>query len=372
MRRNSGSGSPVRGFDVATLKSSPAGWSLRQTLAPGVQRVGPLSEIPALLRECGVRAADVLRRAGLAKDALADREGRIPFIAACRLLARCAEATRRPEFALLLASRWKLEHLGLVGELMASGQTVADALESFASLQWINASGGTVFLRRHDGHTTLGYAIYEPGATEGVHEAYDLVIGVGVRMMRELTGARQWVPERVQLSRPRPANVEPYRRFFQASMEFDAPSSFLQYPSRFNSIPLRSRDETRRRALAAMLAGRREEILPKLHRMVRVALLFGLSADELAGAMFMSHRTLNRRLRAFGANYRDVLQSVRFEASRQLLRDTSLPVADIASALGYAETSPFVRAFRRWSGTTPVAWREAALEERQRDEAKGA
>jgi len=362
----------TRGFDLAALKAAPRGWSLRQTLAPGVQRVGPLGEIPALLREFGLRPADVLRRAGLAKDALEDREGRIPFADTGRLLALCAEATRREDFGLLLASRWRLEHLGLVGELMVTSQTVAQALESFASVHWINASGGAVFLRRHDDVTTLGYAIYEPGMEVGVHQAYDMVLGVGVQMMRELTGARQWVPKRVQLSRPRPASVEPYRRFFRGPVQFDAQSSLLQYPSRFNSIPLKSRDETRRRSLAALLAGRREEIVPKLHRMVRIALLFGLSADDLADAMFMSHRTLNRRLHAFGANYRDVLQSVRFEASRQLLRDTSLPVADIASALGYAETSPFVRAFRRWSATTPQSWREAAVAERPHDEASGA
>jgi AraC-like DNA-binding protein len=72
----------------------------------------------------------------------------------------------------------------------------------------------------------------------------------------------------------------------------------------------------------------------------------------------MSHRTLNRRLLHAGLNVRDIFGSVRFEVSRQLLRDTSLSIGDIAGALGYSETSPFVRAFRRWSGTTPQSWRE--------------
>jgi len=44
--------------------------------------------------------------------------------------------------------------------------------------------------------------------------------------------------------------------------------------------------------------------------------------------------------------------------SEQLLGSTSLPVCDIANALGYADSSGFIRAFQRWSGTSPSSWRK--------------
>jgi len=50
---------------------------------------------------------------------------------------------------------------------------------------------------------------------------------------------------------------------------------------------------------------------------------------------------------------------VRRQRARQLLRDTDLPVLAIAETLGYADAPAFTRAFRRWSGTTPTAWRAA-------------
>jgi len=78
---------------------------IRDTLPVGMQRVGPLSEIPALLEEHGVAPAEVLARAGLGSHTLADREARIPFAACGRLLQVSAEATGRPDFALLAASR---------------------------------------------------------------------------------------------------------------------------------------------------------------------------------------------------------------------------------------------------------------------------
>jgi AraC-like DNA-binding protein len=60
-----------------------------------------------------------------------------------------------------------------------------------------------------------------------------------------------------------------------------------------------------------------------------------------------------------GTNLREIVGQVRFEASKQLLRDTTLSVAEIGSALGYAEAPAFVRAFQRWSGTSPGSWRSS-------------
>jgi len=53
------------------------------------------------------------------------------------------------------------------------------------------------------------------------------------------------------------------------------------------------------------------------------------------------------------------LSEIRFEIARQLLGDTKVPLGQIAAALGYTEAGAFTRAFRRWSGQTPGAWRKA-------------
>jgi AraC-like DNA-binding protein len=88
-------------------------------------------------------------------------------------------------------------------------------------------------------------------------------------------------------------------------------------------------------------------------------MIFGLAGgDELASAMALPRRTFNRRLAEYGTTFRDVLKTVRVDVAQQLLRETTLPIGDIAGALGYAESSAFVRAFRHWTQTTPGAWRE--------------
>jgi AraC-like DNA-binding protein len=99
-------------------------------------------------------------------------------------------------------------------------------------------------------------------------------------------------------------------------------------------------------------------LVAQLRRALRILLLGGRSSgDEVAQILSMHRRTLNRRLRAQGITFQQILDEVRFEAARQLLHTTSLPLTDIAVSLGYTESSAFSRAFQRWSGTAPARTR---------------
>jgi hypothetical protein len=89
----------------------------------------------------------------------------------------------------------------------------------------------------------------------------------------------------------------------------------------------------------------------RLRRTLRIMLLAqGASGDEVARLLSMHHRTLNRRLKAEGTTFQQLLDEVRFEAACQLLDTARMPITEIAVSLSYAETSAFSRAFRRWSG----------------------
>jgi AraC-like DNA-binding protein len=334
--------------------------ALQSGLAPGTQRVGPLSELPGLLRGFDVRSSTVLRRVGLAADALADRDARVPYSMIASLLDACVSATGCQHFGLMAGSCWRLDHVGLPGEIAGACATVGEALETFTAYQWLNSSGGVAFLGRDEGVTTFGYAIFEPNLRVGIDQIHDMVMAVGVRMIRELAGTPGWSPMQVMLSRKRPESVAPYRRLFGAPIQFDADMTALHFPSGFEATHVRSGNETRRRVLEAkLLAAGREAMLPKLHRMIRVAMIFGLtSGDEVASAMSLTRRTFNRRLAEYGTTFQDVLKAVRHDVARQLLRETTLPVGEIGGALGYAEPSAFVRAFRQWTRSTPGAWRE--------------
>jgi AraC-like DNA-binding protein len=96
------------------------------------------------------------------------------------------------------------------------------------------------------------------------------------------------------------------------------------------------------------------ELVAQLRRALRILLLGGRSSgDEVAQVLSLHRRTLDRRLRAQSITFQQILDEVRFEAARQLLDATTMPLTDIAASLGYTESSAFSRAFQRWSGTAP-------------------
>ena len=91
---------------------------------------------------------------------------------------------------------------------------------------------------------------------------------------------------------------------------------------------------------------------------LRSGLLTGHASAEQVAALFSVHRrTLTRRLAAHGTSFSDLAEEGRFEIAQRMLGSMDLDITGIAAALDYADASAFTRAFRRWSGTTPAAWR---------------
>lgn len=82
-----------------------------------------------------------------------------------------------------------------------------------------------------------------------------------------------------------------------------------------------------------------------------------LTVPELAREMNMSARTLIRRLTAEGCRYSDILAEARCELACWYLKDTDLPIAEIAEKLGYDDNSNFSRTFRHWKQLTPSDYR---------------
>ena len=78
----------------------------------------------------------------------------------------------------------------------------------------------------------------------------------------------------------------------------------------------------------------------------------------MAQAFGLTERTLARRLQACQTSYVDILDQVRRDWALQQLSGTDRPMLDVAHSLGFAELSPFYRAFQRWTGMTPGQWRQ--------------
>jgi AraC-like DNA-binding protein len=94
--------------------------------------------------------------------------------------------------------------------------------------------------------------------------------------------------------------------------------------------------------------------------LLRVELIRDTCTSDMVASLYaVSRRTLYRYLKAEGRTFRQVANEVRGEIACTLLAKTDLSVGQIAEVLNYSETSAFTRAFQRWSGQPPTAWRSS-------------
>ncbi|WP_245439728.1 helix-turn-helix domain-containing protein [Microvirga aerophila] len=87
---------------------------------------------------------------------------------------------------------------------------------------------------------------------------------------------------------------------------------------------------------------------------------------EIARRFSMHHRTLSRHLAREGVSFQQVADEMRFAIACDLLTNTDMALDQISIMLRFSEPSAFTRAFRRWSGRAPSAWRASHARGRNR------
>ncbi|BBB27123.1 AraC family transcriptional regulator [Amphritea japonica] len=85
-----------------------------------------------------------------------------------------------------------------------------------------------------------------------------------------------------------------------------------------------------------------------------------ISNEKVAQRFNISSRTLNRRLKSFGTSFSDIVAEVRYSVARDLLKNSSDSIDQIAYKLGYSDSSNFSKAFKIWSDKTPTQFRESS------------
>jgi len=278
------------------------------------------------------------------------------------LLSACVARTTCRHFGLLVGAKGGPSSLGLVGLLIHGAADVGTALRQTVLYLHLHDRGAVAVLSSRGDVAQLTYAIYAPDM-ESSDQIGEGAIAIACNIIRSLCGAA-WAPTAVLLASHCPADLRPYSRFFRAPVHFDADKNALVFPAALLNQKLpRATPELQQLVIEEVKQMDREltfEFSAKVRRVVRAGLIVGrYSADQTAALFAIERRTLSRRLRGEGATFETLLAEVRYETARQLLVDTRMPMHDIAAAIGYAEVSVFTRAFKRWSGTTPAAWRSS-------------
>lgn len=189
------------------------------------------------------------------------------------------------------------------------------------------------------------------------------LLGITLRLASWAIG-RRLRPSLVELAHPRAASVADHRLVLGEPIRYERPRPALVLAEADLAAPI-VRGEHDLRALlagspAGLLAGLRPPVAigERVRRILDRDVAGGTPpAHEVAARLNMSPQTLRRHLRAEGVSFREIRDEVLRDAAVSALADRGWSVAEIAEHLGFSEASAFQRAFKRWAGTTPGAYR---------------
>lgn len=324
-------------------------------------RVGPLVNLASLVQSLGCDPGPVFRQSGFDLEEFQDPDHWLPYLRSSRLLENCVRATACDQIGLLLGQRAEPSHLGMAGFLVSTAPKVQQALRAFVENLDLHDEGGTATLDVGPDYTSLGFSLHLSGVS-AVEQIGDLSAVMMYKVMRTLCGA-DWVASTVKLIRKEPADAEPYRRYFRTSLFFNSTRCAITFKNQCLNRNSPSADKLLYSYLCQKASDQHDLHHHEMPAELPAALVRGLltgqfAAHQIADAFGLHERTLHRRLRIAGTSFRQELDKARKSVSEQLLGSTSLPICDIATSLGYADSSGFIRAFRRWCGASPNSWRK--------------
>lgn len=268
-----------------------------------------------------------------------------------------------PGFSIRVGQQMKIEDYGVLG---LSWRTCSCAGEIFdRSERYFKLLSNTyVFKVKKKSNVSVVYLLREPHR-RGLELSNEATLSATVVVLKAITETNI-APIEVSLKHDPPNDLNSYEEAFQCSVLFNQP----HYSITYKTYDLETRTAKADTSINSFLVTRVEEetsglqvtgnkLVYDVEELIRDALPSGIpSIHHIAEHMGMSNRTLTRRLAEAGVTYRDIIKKVQEEVTKKLLKNSSRSIAEIAFETGFSEQSAFNRAFKRWTGHSPVEFRK--------------
>lgn len=314
------------------------------------------------LHQRGHDADALFHQAGLDPARLKDPNARFPVEKLRCMWAAARAQAQDPALGVAIGMRWNPTTFHALGYAWLASATLAEGFHRLARY-------GRLVSDQHQGELTLSGMEYHYRITPRTPEndpdptAVEAITVAIVKMCRMLAGEGFSPLEIILPMAPRPS-VLPLETNLRAPLKFGDQTLELVLARGDMEKPLRSANPELSRLNEQIVVKHLSQLdkdslgLQVQHRIAEALPSGRVTEDDIAQALHLSNRTLQRRLAEEGNSFGDILQNTRRELAQNYLRDSQLSINEIAYLLGFSEQANFTRACKRWFGQSPSEFRK--------------
>ena len=314
--------------------------------------------------QAGLTAVDILRGTGLKAeqllrpDLLVSRQQELQLI---ENLVR--QAGVQVVLGIQAGMKYHVTAFGVLGFAIMSSRNVRSAMD--VGLQYFNLTFAfSRFIVTDDGDET--HVTLEVDADVPAHVAAFVVerdLAALISVARDLYHLEPMI-NKVQFQHPMPDMFHVYQDFFGVTPVFNAPTNRVSFDKARMLQPLPQANE-----LACMAALQqcqqllearkiRQGVADNVRQRLIASPAYMPDMQRVANELCVTARTLRRHLQAENTSFAELRDEVRMTLADEFLRSSRLSVEQIAERLGYAESTSFINAFKRWHGMTPYVFQK--------------
>ena len=328
--------------------------------------------LSAGLEELGADWRRILEQCEIDPACIVDPEARIPQRCCDRIWTTASEVAGDPCIGLHAGERVQPHAVNLFGYLMLSSATLGDGIHRVARYQRVLTGKPWIDVEDEPSGVRVRVGIeHEDPDTRAIHAEY---VAALLLQVMSWVSEKSIQPVETRFAHAARGDIADYRKALRGPVRFGADRSELIFSPRVLEIPSQhanARFAHLHEEFAAQLLGRQQDA--SLATRVRMRLAEQLESGPIdrstvARYLALSERSLQRRLREEGTNFRSVLDEWRRDLAREKLQRHGLPIAEVAYLTGFAEVSSFTRAVRRWFGCTPGQLRTQNTDSEARSE----
>ncbi len=311
------------------------------------------------LSAVGFDAMAYCRRWGWDLDRLDAGEGRLPWADVAALWLAAARATGDPHLGLHAAAQLPDRAESPFGYAAASSPTLLEALRLMIRYQSLHFDGNALSLE--DRGDRFALCVSPPHSQFETPHQIEYICVLLKRTCEAIVGPAFRLLG-VYFRHAGPTTATEHQRILGCPVEFRQPENALLLAREVVSKPSRFANPEILEAVQAIAERRLAELrsptwVLRTRKVLEPVLAGSCQIKDIARRLGISRRSLQRKLAAEGSSFTNVLDQLRREQTFALTRRRGMTVAAIASEVGFADPRAFARAFQRWTGVSPTAFR---------------